>query len=81
MGDSNIMLLKRKDTFRWGYLAGTHTPTGPVKGGAVSILKAGYDVFCEGSAGLWIKDVTRCGISLKVTYAKARKEEFKKLCA
>lgn len=24
-------------------------------------LKAGYDVYCQGSAGLWIKDVTRCG--------------------
>lgn len=60
-GDGNIMMLKRKDTFRWGYLAGTWTPSGPVKGGAVSVLKAGYDVFCEGSAGLWIKDVTRCG--------------------
>lgn len=60
-GDGNIMMLKRKDSFRWGYLAGTHTPTGPVKGGSVSALKAGYDVFCEGSAGLWVKDVTRCG--------------------
>lgn len=60
-GDSNIMMLKVKDTFRWGYHSGTHTPTGPVKGGQVSALKAGYDVFTEGSAGLWIKDVTRCG--------------------
>lgn len=60
-GDSNIMMLKVKDTFRWGYHSGTHTPTGPVKGGQVMALKAGYDVFAEGSAGLWIKDVTRCG--------------------
>lgn len=60
-GDSNIMMLKLKDSFRWGYLPGTHTPTGPVKGGQVSALRAGYEVFCEGTAGLWIKDVTRCG--------------------
>jgi hypothetical protein len=32
-GDQNIMMLKVKDTFRWGYVAGTHTPTGPIKGG------------------------------------------------
>lgn len=60
-GDSNIMMLKVKDTFRYGFRSGTHSPTGPVKGGSVSALKAGYDVFTEGSAGLWIKDVTRCG--------------------
>lgn len=29
----NIMMLKVKDSFRWGYVAGTMTPTGPVKGG------------------------------------------------
>lgn len=36
-------------------------PNGPVQGGQVSALKAGYDVFCEGTAGIWIKDVTRTG--------------------
>lgn len=60
-GDGNIMMLKLKDSFRWGYRSGTHTPTGPVKGGQVGALKAGYDVFCEGTAGIMIKDVTQCG--------------------
>lgn len=60
-GMNNIQMLKVKDTFRWGYVAGTHTPTGPVKGGQAGAMKAGYDMFCEGTAGLWIKDITRCG--------------------
>lgn len=59
--DNNISLLRVKDTYRWGYKAGTHTPMGPVKGGSVSALIAGYDMFTEGTAGTWIKDVTRCG--------------------
>lgn len=59
--DNNIMMLRVKDTYRWGYLAGTHGPTGPVKGGSVSALKAGYEMFTEGTAGVMIKDVTRCG--------------------
>lgn len=60
-GVNNIQMLKVKDTYRWGYVSGTHTPTGPVKGGQAGALKAGYDMFCEGTAGLWIKDITRCG--------------------
>lgn len=60
-GENNVMMLKVKDTFRWGYHAGTHTPMGPVKGGAVSALIAGYDMFTEGTGGIWVKDVTRCG--------------------
>jgi len=60
-GENNMQMLRVKDTFRWGYHSGTLTPTGPVKGGAVSAMKAGYDMFCEGTAGLWIKDITRCG--------------------
>lgn len=59
--DNNIMMLKVKDTFRWGYVPGTHTPTGPVKGGMAGSLVAGYDMFTEGSAGVVIKDVTSCG--------------------
>lgn len=39
----------------------THTPTGPVKGGQAGALKAGYDMFTEGTAGIMITDVTRCG--------------------
>ena len=60
-GENNINMLKVKDTYRWGYLAGTHGPTGPVKGGQVNGLIAGYDMFTEGTAGIWVKDVSRCG--------------------
>lgn len=60
-GENNISMLKVKDTYRYGYHAGTHTPMGPVKGGAVSALIAGYDMFTEGTAGIWMKDVTRGG--------------------
>jgi len=60
-GEQNLMMLKVKDTFRWGYRSGTHSPTGPVKGGSVSALTAGYSVFCEGTSGMWIKDVSQTG--------------------
>jgi len=43
-GVPNIQLIKVKDTFRWGYHAGSHTPTGPVQGGAVNSLKAGLRI-------------------------------------
>lgn len=60
-GENNIVMLKQKDTFSHGYKVGTVGPNGPIQGGQVSMLKAGYDVWIQGSAGLWIKDVTRCG--------------------
>jgi hypothetical protein len=60
-GDNNIQMLTVKDTYRFGYTVGTVGPNGPVKGGQAGVLKAGYDMFTEGTAGLWIKDVTRCG--------------------
>lgn len=60
-GGQNIMALKVKDTYRHGYLNGTVSPNGPVKGGSVSMLKAGYDVFCEGTHGLVVIDPTKAG--------------------
>jgi|GEM_PF-1054209 len=60
-GQNNMMVLKQKDTFRHGYTLGTVGPNGPVQGGMVTALKAGYDRFTEGSAGLFIRDITRCG--------------------
>jgi len=60
-GRSNIQMLRVKDTYRWGYRAGTVGPSGPVKGGSVSVLKAGYDMFTEGSGGIVMFDVTRGG--------------------
>ena len=60
-GENNISMLKVKDSYAFGYTVGTWGPSGPVKGGQAGSLKAAYDVFTQGSAGLWIKDVTRCG--------------------
>lgn len=60
-GENNIMMLTVKDTYRWGIVLGTHGPNGPVKGGQVAVKKAGYDMWTEGTAGLWIKDITRTG--------------------
>lgn len=60
-GENNIMMLKVKDTYRYGYTVGTVGPNGPVQGGQAGALIAGYEMFTEGTAGLWIKDVTRCG--------------------
>lgn len=60
-GEKNISMVKVKDTFYWGYVPGSWTPTGPVKGGPAGAHKNGYTAFTGGTAGLWIKDVTRCG--------------------
>ena len=54
-------MLKVKDTYKWGYVAGTHTPTGPVQGGMAGGLIDGYDMFTAGTAGICVKDITRCG--------------------
>jgi hypothetical protein len=58
---SNIMRIKVKDTYRHGFLNGTVSPTGPVRGGSVSILKAGYDVFVEDTHGIVMIDSSRGG--------------------
>ena len=58
---NNIMMLKEKNSFAHGVVHGTHTPTGPVQGGVAGGLIDGYEIFVKGSAGVWIKDVTRCG--------------------
>lgn len=60
-GEDNIQMLKQKDTFRYGYQPGTVGPNGPIQGGPVNSLKAGCTWFCEGSAGIWMKDPTRGG--------------------
>ncbi len=60
-GENNITMVKVKDTDYWGYVPGSWTPTGPIKGGVAGAHKNGYSMFTGGTAGLWIKDVTRCG--------------------
>lgn len=60
-GESNITQLTVKDTYRYGYVMGTVGPNGPVKGGQAGALKAGYDMFTEGTMGVHINDPSRCG--------------------
>jgi len=60
-GSNNISMLKVKDTFVYGWTEGTLSPSGPITNGRFGSLKAGYDVACQGSAGVVIRDVTRCG--------------------
>lgn len=60
-GNNNIRLLKVKDSFSWGYVPGTWSPTGPLKGGMGASRKAGYDMWAQGTAGVAIIDVTRTG--------------------
>jgi hypothetical protein len=60
--DGNIMLLKEKNSFYYGVQEGMLGPSGPItNGGKFGSLKAGYDVAIQASAGVVIKDVTRCG--------------------
>lgn len=59
--DNNIMMLKEKDTFKYGYVPGMVGPNGPITSGVFGSLKNGYDVAIQGTGGIWIKDVTRCG--------------------
>ncbi len=61
-GEDNISMLTVKDTRRYGYLEGTINYKGqPIKGGAIAHKVAGVEYITEGTAGLWIKDVSRCG--------------------
>jgi len=60
--DNNISVLKTENTFRWGHIDGTWTPTGPAKGASVAGLIGAYEIFVQDSFGIWIKDVTRCGM-------------------
>lgn len=36
-------------------------PNGPVQGGEVAQLKAAYDMWMQGSAGLWLEDPSKHG--------------------
>jgi hypothetical protein len=59
---NNISIVSVKDTFRHFCITGSVGPMGPMTGGEkTSVAKAGYDVYVEGTGGLWIKDVTRAG--------------------
>jgi len=61
-GEDNISMLSVKDTRMYGYIEGTINYKGqPIKGGAINNKVAGVEFVTAGTAGLWIKDVSRCG--------------------
>lgn len=65
----NIKIVKRAtraDDY-WGYVAGTCTPYGPLKGGMGSHKRAGYEMWIQSRIGLHIQDVTKTFL-LKPTF-------------
>lgn len=57
----NVRMLEVENTFAWGHIPGTISPTGPVKGGMTSSGIGGYTCFLEGSSGINIEDPSNCG--------------------
>lgn len=65
----NLKVVKRdtrQDDY-WGYVPGTASPYGPIKGGLSASKKAGYDVWISSRIGLHIQDITKTFI-LKPTF-------------
>lgn len=65
----NVKVVKRasrQDDY-WGYIPGTASPYGPIKGGLSASKKAGYDVWMYSRLGLHIEDITKTFI-LKPTF-------------
>lgn len=66
---ANVKIVKRNtrtDDY-WGYLPGTASPYGPIKGGVSATKKAGYDMWIYSRLGLTIDDITKTFI-LKPTF-------------
>jgi hypothetical protein len=59
--NNNIMQLQVANTFKYGYVAGTHTPNGPITNGQFGGLIDGYEVATGGTHGIVIIDPTGCG--------------------
>ncbi len=65
----NVRIVKRStraDDY-WGYIPGTASPYGPLKGGMSASKKAGYDMWIYSRLGLHIEDITKTFI-LKPTF-------------
>ena len=61
-GEDNIRMLSVKDTRRYGWIEGTINYKGqPIKGGAITHKVAGVEYISEGTAGINVVDVSRCG--------------------
>lgn len=68
-GRENLKIVKRKtrqDDY-WGYIPGTASPYGPIKGGISANKKAGYEMWINSRVGLHMEDVTKSFI-LKPTF-------------
>lgn len=60
-GDSNIKLMKRKNSEAFGYVNGMFGPYGPAKGGNMSHAGSYYEMHVEQVSGVHIGDITKCG--------------------
>lgn len=60
-GDSNIKLVKRKDAFKNGYVAGMTSPYGNANKGLMSHAGDYYEMHVQDEVGVQITDTTRCG--------------------
>jgi len=61
-GEDNIRMLSVKDTRRYGWIEGTIDYKGrPIKGGPITHKVAGCEYISEGTAGINVVDVSRCG--------------------
>lgn len=60
-GQSNVSMVRVKDSFVHGYTQGLVGPNGFNQGGMMSAAVNQYDVVAQGSQGLWMKDVTLGG--------------------
>jgi hypothetical protein len=59
--NNNIMQLQVANTYKYGYVAGTHTPNGPITSGQFGGLIDGYEVATGGTHGIVVIDPTSCG--------------------
>lgn len=60
-GESNIQVIKKKDAFSFGYVAGLVTPYGPVNNGLMSHAGAYYEMHASDMLGMQVTDLTKCG--------------------
>lgn len=59
--ESNIKLVKRKDSEAFTYVEGLYGPYGPKKGGSSAHSGSYYSMHVEKTCGLQVKDPTKCG--------------------
>lgn len=58
---SNVMMLEVENSMTYGYIQGTVSPTGPVKGGATTMKEAAYTRWRQESGGICVIDTSRAG--------------------